>query len=56
MKKLTLYLLLLFQNGNNNNIIQFKDQCQTANEVPQPQVVDALGFVNVKPLLFKPPW
>ncbi len=28
----------------------------TANEVPQPQVVEALGLVNVNPLLFNPPW
>ncbi len=27
----------------------------TANEVPQPQVLLALGLVNVKPRLFKPP-
>ncbi len=32
-----------------------KTEPYTANEVPQPQVVEALGLVNVNPLLFNPP-
>ena len=29
--------------------------CQTANELPHPQVVEAFGFLNVNPRLFNPP-